>query len=65
MRSLAQVEESPWSEAQIEIRRIGQRLFREGGISLMQQVQEQIVLEDEQAATQVEIAWEGIGGWYR
>lgn len=65
LRSMAEIEERSWNEPQKQIRAIGEQLFTEGGKALMLQTWERIFLEDMWAAKQVEIAWEGIGGWYR
>lgn len=67
LRNLAEIKDEPirWSAEQLKIREIGKRLFAEGGISRMREAWEPIFIEDPRVAKQVEIAWEGIGGWYR
>src|SRR5262245_40268103 len=65
LRSLAEIEEKPWSAEQEKIRAIGKRLFAEGGRALMLEVWWKVFSEDMRDAKQIEIAWEGIGGWYR
>jgi hypothetical protein len=63
MRSMADVRIRPWSKSQLEIREIGKGLRAEGGYALMREVWWQIYVEDMRA--QIEIAWEGIGGWHK
>jgi hypothetical protein len=62
---MADVEDEPWSEAQLEIRKIGRRLFIDEGSEWLRDVWDRVYAEDMQAAQQVANAWEGIGRWFR
>jgi hypothetical protein len=65
MRSLADVRIRPWSKSQLEIREIEKCLSAEGGYALMREAWWQVYAEDMRAANHIEIAWEGISGWFK